>query len=221
MTPARGGIWAVVPMKEFFLAKQRLAGAFTPIFRQELVRAMLCDVLAALRAARGLAGFAVITADPDAGRLAQDYGGRWLVEREVRGLNAAASEAAAVLGAEGCAALLVLPGDLPAVTAAEIDALVSSHGPGRAASLIAAQDGDGTNALLLSPPQVMDFAFGPGSFARHRAGAEALGIVPQLHEPARFPGFARDIDTPDEVRRLRDLRPGSHTARLLASGHCS
>ncbi|SCW54994.1 2-phospho-L-lactate guanylyltransferase [Ancylobacter rudongensis] len=221
MNAKTGGIWAVVPVKPFGLAKQRLASAFTPIFRQELVRAMLCDVLAALREARGLAGFAVITADPQAGRLARDRGGRWLIESEVRGLNPAASEAAARFGAEGAAGLLVLPGDLPAVTAGEIDALISSHGSGRAASLIASQDGDGTNALLLSPPQAMGFAFGPGSFARHQAGAEALGIVPQVHESARFPGFARDIDTPDEVRRLTDLRPGSHTARLLASGHCS
>lgn len=221
MNAKTGGVWAVVPVKPFGLAKQRLAGAFTPFFRQELARAMLCDVLAALSEARALAGFAVITADPQAGRLARDYGGRWLIEREVLGLNAAATEAAAVLDAEGCAAVLVLPGDLPAVTAAEVDGFVAGHGSGRAVSLIPAEDGQGTNGLLVTPPAALNFAFGPGSFARHRAGAQTLGIVPQLHEPERFPGFARDIDTPQAVRRLKGLPPSSCTGRLLASVHCS
>lgn len=221
MNAKTGGIWAVVPVKPFTLAKQRLAGAFTPLFRQELAQAMLCDVLAALREARVLAGFAVITADPQAGRLARDRGGHWLIEREVRGLNAAATEAAAVLAAEGCTAVLVLPGDLPAVTATEIDGFIASHGPGRAVSLIPAEDRQGTNGLLVTPPAALDFAFGPGSFARHREGARALGIVPQLHEPERFPGFARDIDTPQAVRRLRGLPPSSSTGRLLASVRCS
>ena len=221
MSGARGGIWAVVPVKDFALAKQRLAGAFTPAFRQELAQAMLCDVLGALREARELAGFAVITADPQAGRLAQEFGGRWLMEREVSGLNAAVTQAAAVLDAEGAAGMLVLPGDVPAVTPREIEALLAGHGTSRAISLIAAEDRDGTNALLVSPPQAMSPAFGPGSFARHRAGAEALGIVPTLQEPARFPGFAHDIDTPEAVCRFKGLRPSSNTGRLLASLHCS
>ncbi|WP_018389509.1 2-phospho-L-lactate guanylyltransferase [Ancylobacter sp. FA202] len=221
MNAKTGGIWAVVPVKPFGLAKQRLAATFTPLFRQELAQAMLCDVLAALRQARSLAGFAVITADPQAGRLARDYGGRWLIEGEVRGLNAAATEAAAVLGAERCAAVLVLPGDLPALTAGEIDGFVAGHGPGRAVSLIPAEDRQGTNGLIVAPPATLDFAFGPGSFTRHRDCAQGLGIVPQLHEPERFPGFARDIDTPQAVQRLTGLPPSSRTGRLLASVHCS
>ncbi|MFC6494558.1 2-phospho-L-lactate guanylyltransferase [Ancylobacter dichloromethanicus] len=181
MSTARGGVWAVVPVKEFAFAKQRLAGEFTPSFRHRLAQAMLCDVLAALRGARQLAGFAVITADPEAGRLAQDFGGRWLVETPVRGLNAAVSAAAAVLGAEGRGGMLVLPGDIPAVTSAEVDALIAGHGAGRAVSLVAAHDGQGTNAVLVSPPGMMTFAFGPMSFATSRrcAGARLRAAMPR------------------------------------------
>lgn len=220
MSTARGGVWAVVPVKEFALAKQRLAGEFTPSFRHRLAQAMLCDVLAALRGARQLAGFAVITADPEAGRLAQDFGGRWLVETPVRGLNAAVSAAAAVLGAEGHGGMLVLPGDIPAVTSAEVDALIADHGAGRAVSLVAAHDGQGTNAVLVSPPGMMTFAFGPMSFSRHRAGAQALGLVPRCPDPARFPGLALDVDTAEQVRRLAGLLPCSRTRRLLAAEGC-
>ncbi|MFD2031990.1 hypothetical protein ACFSKM_19890 [Ancylobacter dichloromethanicus] len=84
----------------------------------------------------------------------------------VRGLNAAVSAAAAVLGAEGRGGMLVLPGDIPAVTSAEVDALIAGHGAGRAVSLVAAHDGQGTNAVLVSPPGMMTFAFGPMSFFR-------------------------------------------------------
>lgn len=217
MSAARGGIVAVVPVKEFALAKQRLAGVFTPGFRRLLARAMLCDVLAALGETRGLAGFAVISADPQAGRLAEEFGGRWLVEREVQGLNAAVAQAAAMLSAEGRAGMLVLPGDIPAVAAAEIESLIADHGRGAAVSLVPAHDGQGTNALLVSPPGAMAFGFGPMSLARHRAGAEERGLVPAIRDPASFPGVALDVDSPNQLPRLGGLPVGGRTGRLLAA----
>lgn len=208
-------IWAVIPVKDFALAKQRLAHAFSPLFRRRLARAMLADVLTALRGAEGLAGIVVITADPEAGLLAQHYGARLLFERRLRGLNAAVSEAAAGLNAERRDGMLVIPGDIPSVTSREISQLMASHGKGRAVSLVPAHDRHGTNALLVSPPQVMTFSFGPMSFPLHRASAEDLGIEPRVHNLVDFPGFALDVDTPDEVRRLGCLRPGSPTRQVL------
>ncbi|WP_428028955.1 2-phospho-L-lactate guanylyltransferase [Ancylobacter sp.] len=221
MSAGQGGIWAVVPVKPFALAKQRLAPEFAPTFRRRLARAMLCDVLAAVGGARTLAGFAVITADPEAGQLAQHYGGRLLVEQHPAGLNPAVMAAAAVLAAQGCAGMLVVPGDIPTVTSAEIDALVALHAASPAVSLVPAHDGLGTNALLVSPPQAMNVCFGPLSLSRHRAGARALGIVPQVHDPARFPGFARDIDTPGDLRGFHSPSASSQTGRLLAAAGCS
>lgn len=226
MSGASGGIWAVVPVKPFALAKQRLAGAFTPDFRRLLARAMLCDVLSALREARGLAGFAVISPEPEAGRLVQACGGRWLMESEVRGLNAAVSQAAALLAADGAFGMLVLPGDLPTVQPNEIARLVDGHTPGRGVSLVPAQDGEGTCGLLVTPPELIAFAYGPSSLMRHAAAAQAIGGEPRLYAADELPGIAFDVDRPEDVARLAGMAAGGHTRTLLTatclySRHCA
>jgi 2-phospho-L-lactate guanylyltransferase len=205
------GIWAVVPVKAFARAKSRLAAAFPADLRQVLVRAMLEDVLAALAGVEGLAGCAVATVEPEARVIAARHGARVLADAD-HGLNETLTAAARMLKAEGVRGMLVLPGDIPAVTSSEIGALLASHEGSPAVSLVAAYDGQGTNALLASPPDVLDFAFGPGSFMAHRAAAERLGIAPNIRT---FPGMAVDLDTPADIARLARRPIGVRTWRLL------
>lgn len=205
------GIWAVVPVKAFARAKNRLASAFPADLRQALVRAMLDDVLAALAAVDGLAGRVVATDEPDAHAIAARHGARVLMAAD-HGLNETLAAAARTLASEGARGMLVLPGDIPAVTAAEIGALLASHDAGRAVSLVAAHDGEGTNALLASPPDVIDFAFGPGSLKAHGDAAARLGIVANVRS---LPGMAVDLDTPADIARLARRPMGQSTWRLL------
>ncbi|WAC26944.1 2-phospho-L-lactate guanylyltransferase [Ancylobacter sp. SL191] len=207
---------AVVPVKTFALAKQRLARTLLPAQREALARAMLCDVLEALTGAKGLAAIVVVTADPQAGVLAQDYGARLMFERRVRGLNPAVAEAAGWLAAERRGGMLILPSDIPGLRAAEIDRLVAAHPPGRAVSLVPAHDSGGTNALLVTPPDAMPFSFGPLSFAMHQANAGEARLTLRHHAPADFPGLARDIDQPCDLAALDALLADGHTRRLLA-----
>ena len=205
------GIWAVVPVKAFARAKSRLAGAFPADLRQALVRAMLEDVLAALAGVDGLAERAIVTDEPEARAIASQYGARVLADAD-HGLNETLAAAARTLKAEGARGMLVLPGDIPAVTTAEIAELLAGHGEGRAVSLVAAYDGQGTNALLASPPDLLDFAFGPGSFAAHGAAAARLGIAPRI---CALPGIAVDLDTPADIARLARRPMGPRTFQLL------
>lgn len=205
-------IWAVVPVKDFELAKQRLAVAYTPSLRRALARAMLEDVLTALCAVRQLAGVVVVTADPEAAMLARARGARILFETQLRGLNAAVELAARNLAIERRAGILVLPGDIPAVTPTEIGDLLSTHDKAPAISLVAAHDGQGTNALLATPPCGLSFHYGPGSFAQHCRAAKKLGIEPIVR---LAPGIAFDVDAPGDIARLSQLRHHSSTRRLL------
>ena len=120
------GLWAVVPVKERDRAKERLAPLLASGMRQELAFAMLEDVLSALAAASGLAGLIVVTRDREARALALRYGAR-IVEDDARdGHTGAVNGMARILTAEGKGALLTVPGDIPRVTSAEIDAVVGS-----------------------------------------------------------------------------------------------
>ncbi|MCJ7549608.1 MAG: hypothetical protein MUQ30_07995, partial [Anaerolineae bacterium] len=54
----------------------------------------------------------------------------------------------------------------------------------------------GTNALLVTPPDLVPFCFGPDSFRQHLAAAEAAGVTPIVF---RSPDLAMDVDVPEDL----------------------
>jgi 2-phospho-L-lactate/phosphoenolpyruvate guanylyltransferase len=196
-------IWAAVPVKEFAGAKQRLASLLTPEQRQALAAAMLEDVLAVLAAAP-LAGIMVNTVDPIAGELARHYGARVVTEAARDGHTGAVMAMARILGGEGREGMLTLPGDIPRVTPAEIASVVDARRPAPSITIVPAHDERGSNALLCSPPTVMQLRFGDDSFLPHLASARALGIEPTI---VRLPGIGLDIDQPQDLQAFRRATP--------------
>lgn len=208
-------LWAVVPVKPFARAKQRLAGELSGAQRAALAACMLRDVLTALAGTPALAGRLVVTADAAAAALARSLGAVVLPEPEPAGLNEAVRAAAAWVQAQGGSGLLVVPGDAPGVTAEELAQLTAAHAQGAAVALVPAHDEGGTNALLLSPPSRLAPAFGEGSFGRHLRAAQAAGVQPQV---LALPGLGLDLDHPHDLARfaLSQTGTGTHTARWLA-----
>src|SRR6266478_5764718 len=200
------GIWAVVPVKDTALAKQRLAAAVPPQLRQALMLAMLEDVLAALAEAPGLAGRLLVTTDPAATRLAARYGALCMTEGAHDGHTGAVAAAARRLATEGADGMLTVPGDIPLVTADEIGRLLAAHRPAPSFTIAPSRDEQGSNAVLVSPPQAVPLRFGENSFFPHLAAAEARGIAPTV---LHLPGIALDIDNPGDLAHFAQL--GSRT----------
>ena len=205
------GTWAVLPIKELHQAKQRLAGHVPPEFRAGLARAMIEDVLDALRGARGLDGVLVLTCDPDAEKLARQYGAEVSGEDARAGHTGVVASAAARLEERGCGTMLALPGDLPLLTSADVELTLAHRSGAPSVSLVPSLDGDGTNAVLASPPTALEFAFGPGSFARHRGLLRQKGIVPAI---VRCPGIELDIDTPEDLALLLRSKGNNRSLRF-------
>jgi 2-phospho-L-lactate/phosphoenolpyruvate guanylyltransferase len=205
MTSA-GGIWAVVPVKDTALAKQRLAAAVPAALRQALMLAMLEDVLAALADATGLAGRLLVTTDPTATRLAARYSAICMTKGAHDGHTRAVAAAARHLAANGAAGMLTVPGDVPLVTAAEIGRLLEAHRPAPAFTIAPSHDELGSNAVLVSPPDAVPLRFGDNSFFPHLAAAKARGIAPTI---LHLPGIALDIDNPEDLAHFAQL--GSRT----------
>lgn len=204
-------MWAVVPVKNFEGAKQRLSPALSPDERGRLYRAMLEDVLAALRAASGLAGVILLTREPQARPLAERYGCRIVEEPENRGHTAAVAWAARTLAAEGAAGMLTVPGDAPLVTPAEIELALARHGAAPAMTIAPAHDGRGSNCVILSPPEAVPLRFGDDSFLPHLEAARRLGVEPTV---VRLPGLGLDIDTPADLAALL-ARPAATRAHAF------
>jgi len=196
---------AILPVKTFGRAKQRLGRAFSD--RPALAAAMVADVLETLASLPGLDEVIVVTAEPAAADLARRAGAR-VVHDPVE----AGQSAAVLLGIAAAVAdrVLLVPGDCPSLDAGELTALLAHTEP---VVIVPDRHGQGTNALLLTPPDVMAPAFGEGSFARHAALAAAAGATLRVVD---VPSLGLDIDTAEDLAALtRAPGIGPRTRALL------
>jgi|SRR5579875_556512 len=191
---------AILPVKGFEAAKQRLSAELSPGPRRALAEAMYADVLTALRRCPAIGQVIVVSSDHSAQRLAGGHGATVLDERGAGHSRAALVGIAHALEQRIGRALLV-PGDCPLLDPHEVAELLGSRPEGeRLVTIVPDRHGTGTNALLLSPPGALEPAFGPDSRQRHAAAAEAAGIP---HEIVAVPTLALDVDTPDDLAALR------------------
>ncbi|MEM7405615.1 MAG: 2-phospho-L-lactate guanylyltransferase [Pseudomonadota bacterium] len=205
-------VWALIPVKNTEGAKQRLSPVLSPDDRQGLFLAMLGDVLTALAGARRLDGTLVLTRDPTAAGMATAVGAEVASETSNDGHSAAVQRGAEHLRARGRDAMLALPADIPLLQSAEVDALIESLKPGPALSIAPSLDEFGSNGVLVSPPDLFEFAFGDDSFRPHLARARAAGADPAVLE---LPGFQLDVDRPDDLRRFASQKSDTRAYRYL------
>lgn len=196
----------VVPLRTLAGGKARLGEALDAEEREELVLGMLRRTLDVLRAWTPAARVVVVSPDgPLLERLADDGIATYL-QRGI-GLNAGLVSVRDVAIRAGAGAFLVLPADLPHLSAGALDALLEAAdaalaaGSGDPVVVVAPADArNGTNALLVAPPAAIEPAFGPDSFEAHLRAAQAAGASVQVVELAAL-GF--DLDTPDDLELLR------------------
>ncbi|HUQ17083.1 MAG TPA: 2-phospho-L-lactate guanylyltransferase [Candidatus Saccharimonadales bacterium] len=191
-------------------AKRRLRDVLTPGQREALSRAMLADVLAACRGTR--ADVLVVTESRVVARIARAAGAA-VHRAEAKGTRACARIGTRVMAGRGASAVLVLPADLPLLRQADVRRLLAA-GAREGVVVTADRHGRGTNALLLRPAGAMAALFGPASFTAH-VNAACRGGLP-LRTP-RIAGVRLDVDTPDDLRLLRQKRrlAGPRTAAVL------
>lgn len=207
---------AVLPVKRFYEAKQRLATGLSGEQRRTLAGAMVADVLEAIGEARAIERTIVVSGDPIAQELASAAGAEVVPDPEDAGHVAAALAGIARAEVEGAGCVVLLPGDCPLLDPRELDRLLTGT-PERYVGIVPDRHGTGTNALVLSPPGAIVPAFGEGSCARHVALAREAGIPFGVEE---LGSLGLDLDTPADVIALtRELeaRPGraGRTAKAL------
>jgi len=191
----RCGASVLVAVKQRERCKTRLARSLSDGARLELVRSMLAGVLAAAAGAQTVHRRIVVS--PARDQIPSDIP---IHHDSGESLNDALEQAHGVLREAGCRELVVLPADLPRITAAEIDVLVRA---GRTSGFAIAPDaaGTGTNALYIGCAQPFLFQFGPDSCRLHVRQAQRLGLRAQV---LHLPGLAFDVDSPADLGLLRD-----------------
>ncbi|MDE0069027.1 MAG: 2-phospho-L-lactate guanylyltransferase [Caldilineaceae bacterium] len=208
-------LWTILPVKPFGEGKSRLAGHLSPDRRRTLNRNLLAHTLGAVRLAHVKGEIVVVSRDKEALEAAARTGSHALIEEpsdprlsrnavlphaispELQ-LNAALTQATRYAVARGATKVLVLPTDIPNLTAEDVRAVASPCGAGPQIIIAPSRDG-GTNALFLQPAQAIPFAFGRGSFARHQRLAEAAGIPVRVVASA---SLLFDIDLPEDYENV-------------------
>ena len=207
---------AVLPVKRFAAAKQRLAPGMGATHRAELAAAMLEDVLEAIGAARSIERTIVVSSEPRAGQIASASGAEVIADPDEGGHSGAALAGIARAQQVGAGMVVLLPIDCPLLAPLELERLLTAM-PERYVAIVPDRHGTGTNALALSPPDAIEPSFGEGSYARHVAAARAAGVPYNVEE---LPSLALDLDTPADIVALtmaleRDRGRARRTAKAL------
>ncbi len=200
------GVVAIVPVGAIDRAKSRLGAVLDAEERRDLVLRLAERTIRAAVATPGIDEVLVITPDDEVRALALEGGGRPLRQR-TRGLNDGLREARAEAIAAGADAILVIPIDMPAISSELLAPFMTlaQEASGPLVAIVPDRHDRGTNALLLKPPDVIDFSFGGDSKDAHlEAGRSADARVEVLDGPLTL-----DIDTPDDLLLVDAGKPGA------------
>jgi 2-phospho-L-lactate/phosphoenolpyruvate guanylyltransferase len=215
---------AILPVKRFSDAKQRLGVSVADPLRRDLARAMVGDVLSALRDCAAIERTIVVTREESVAAAARYLGALVIPDAAEEGQSAAVAQGVARAAAEGFARVLCVPGDCPAFDPAEVAALLEAE-RAEAPEVVIVPDrhGTGTNGLLLTPPGAIPPSFGPGSCERHLQLARAAGVAVRVE---RLPSLLLDIDTGADLDVLRERlrgapRTGARRTRAVLGGRPS
>jgi 2-phospho-L-lactate/phosphoenolpyruvate guanylyltransferase len=197
---------AILPVKRFGAAKQRLGADVADELRAALARAMVADVLDALARTPAIDLVIVVSSEASIARPTTDRGAILVADDVESGQSAAVLRGVARAVSEGIERVLCVPGDCPSVEPSELQELLREPAREREVVVIPDRHGTGTNGLLLTPPNLISPSFGEGSCERHLALARAAGVVARIARPA---SLLLDVDTGADLDALRERFAGT------------
>lgn len=206
-------ICIVVPVKNPLGAKQRLAEVLSPEHRHELALALLDHVLNTLNPFLTRATVLVVTDSDEILERVRALGVQTLMEKSGRGETEAVNAATRWSLKNGFTRQIVIPGDLPCLSGRDIERLLSEPIQAPSVVLCPATGDDGTNAILTSPPDVLEFRFGARSFPDYVERAAKKNVPCKI---LRLESLVLDLDTPEDLKTFVDgSRDGDQAAPPL------
>lgn len=203
-------LWAIIPVKPLKHAKSRLTPVLSPDQRFELVQAMFRHVLSVTTTIQPVTGVLVISRDTKALAIAREMGAKTLQEGAMSNLNPALLRATMVVESWRADSVLVLPADLPFITAEDLRAMIHLA-TDRSVVIATDRNRDGTNALLIRPPGAIAYDYGGGSYERHLRMARAAGLQVTEFQSERL---SLDIDVPADLREYQEILVRGHFGHL-------
>jgi 2-phospho-L-lactate guanylyltransferase len=153
----------LIPVKNLSSAKQRLASVLDQPSRTALAQAMLNDVLSTLHSWQSRPQVAIVSSDPYAIKLAEEYRFEIIPDSDNPGETGAIEMATQTFVERGAESTLVIPADIPLIQPWELEEILK-QAPSEGSVLVPAADGRGTNAAFRRPANLFPLRFGNDSF---------------------------------------------------------
>lgn len=199
-------LWAIVPVKPLRRGKSRLSGVLSEDERTMLNYTMLANTLKSLSGVKAVVKTLVISRDPAALTLAREFGALTLQEDSNSELNQALQRATVMAQIWAAQSVLILPADLPLITAEKVQKLIDLASKPPMIVIAPDRRREGTNALLMNPTGLINYAFGPNSFQKHLEEAQRYRVRYEICEDT---SFGLDLDVPEDLDVLRKMETES------------
>ena len=195
-------LWAIVPVKPLRRGKSRLAGALSEDERVDLNRFLLEHTLKTLIELEKVDQVLVVSRDSSVLAIAREMGARTVQEDGAPALNTALKRATVIAQVYASRGVLVVPADLPLLSREAILTMLDRAINPPVIVIAPDRHKKGTNALLLSPANIIEYDFGPDSFKRHCERAEKSGARLEIVD---LPSLGLDLDLPEDLELVRKL----------------
>lgn len=197
-------LWAIVPVKPLRRGKSRLAQVISAEERADLNQYLLEHTIQVLSTIEEIENILVISRDTEALALARNLGARTVQEYGSPGLNTALSRAVEIAKTYETCGILVVPADLPKIDAEDIKKILTHRKDPPVVVISPDRKKEGTNALLVCPPDLIDFKYGKGSFKKHQQEAVKANARLEIYD---LPSLELDLDEPEDLTLIEaDLR---------------
>jgi 2-phospho-L-lactate/phosphoenolpyruvate guanylyltransferase len=191
-------LWAIIPVKPLRRGKSRLSGVLSLEARTALNHYLLSNTLEILASVPEIEYSLVVSRDPEALTIAREYGARTVQEQGSPQLNVALTRATMVALSHSVQGVLIVPADLPLLTVDDIHEVVIRAVDPPVVVITPDRHLQGTNALLISPPGLIQYEYGPDSFHRHCLQVKKTGARLEICERG---SVALDIDYPEDLEQ--------------------
>ena len=195
-------LWVIVPVKPLRRSKSKLTSILTEDERAILNLKLYENTLNAVRGIGIPHNILVVSKDSSVLSIARMYNAKTLQEDGDSGLNLALKKATQVVKAYSAQSVLILPIDLPLITKDDITSVVDVDTSRPVMVIAPDRKMSGTNMLLISPPDLIEYSYGPGSFERHVRQAQSQGAHIEVK---KLNTTELDIDSPEDLQLYKKL----------------
>lgn len=195
-------VWAIVPVKPLRKAKSRLSDVLSEDERALLNFTMLGQTLRTLSSSSGIDQILVVSSDSSVLALAREYDARTLQEDGQSDLDIALRRAVVVAKMYNASGVLILPADLPLLSDRDIEKMLKLAESPPFVVIAPDRHNDGTNAIYMNPPDVIDCKIGGGSYAYNIKQAKEKNVPIEI---CQLTSLGLDLDLPEDLDLLKQI----------------